>query len=782
MFNLVLPPDSMRDCQSAIGWNGRRTGHDGLLPPHSPALLNLQLSMMSTFEALTRACAAEPTRDRMTFLHEDGKIEVATGEQLLTRSAEVSEGLRRIATPGDRILLAYPAGIDFVVGFLGCLHAGMIPVPVTYPKPRRPLSRYARIASDSEATLALTSTSMLELIDPHTLSANHECQIPWHCERTLAKTVSRVSAVPAEPRGGDDVVFLQYTSGSTSDPKGVMITHNNIMANLDVIDEGFQIDRLSIDQRVVCSWLPAYHDMGLVGVILSSLIHDGHAVMMSPTSFVKRPVRWLKAISDYNASITVAPTFGYQWAAAKVSDADLAEDGISLDTLQLAACGAEPIHLPVLEQFTQRFAPIGFQHETFYPCYGLAESTLMVTGTVRSMSDSSGTEQLPGPITLPGPVTTTISRSHLHNNLAMDPESESDRMQIVSCGVAGKNTLLRVLDTTTHLPCDENHVGEIQVQSASVASGYWNDSDRTAEAFDFPAHRNGNPATQASLRTGDLGFLRDGHLYVTGRLKDLIIIGGQNHYPQDIERSVCQSHPRLADALSATFSVVDNEIERLVVVHEVPRGTTDEECEAILRAIRMAIAQNHDLAVQEIVLIRPATLPRTSSGKVQRQLCRQLYISEELNTILSWRHTDALDPALFPEISELLEPPQNPSRIEKAIQSTLLSWLEEHLSSAELESSEIRSDQSFAELGVDSLLAVELSQQLERWLGVKLSPVAAWSYPTPQSLAKHLCSLVIVDESEAVQEVEQDNGYAELLDQIANMDEDEVDELLRNMN
>lgn len=733
--------------------------------------------MMSTFEALTRACAAEPTRDRMTFLHEDGKIEVATGEQLLTRSASVSEGLRRIARPGDRILLAYPAGIDFVVGFLGCLHAGMIPVPVTYPKPRRPLSRYARIASDSEATLALTSTSMLELIDPLTLSANHECQIPWHCERTLAKTVSRVdTAVQAEPRGGDDVVFLQYTSGSTSDPKGVMITHNNIMANLDVIHEGFQIDRLSIEQRVVCSWLPAYHDMGLVGVILSSLIHDGHAVMMSPTSFVKRPIRWLQAISDYGASITVAPTFGYQWAAAKVTDADLADDAISLSTLQLAACGAEPIHLPVLEQFTDRFAPTGFQHETFYPCYGLAESTLMVTGTVRTMPDSSGTQKLPGP------VTATISRSHLQNNLAKDPESDNDQMQIVSCGIAGKNTLLRVLDTTTHQPCEENHIGEIQVQSASVASGYWNDSDRTAEAFDFPAHRNGNPATQASLRTGDLGFLRDGHLFVTGRLKDLIIIGGQNHYPQDIERSVSQSHPRLADALSATFSVVDDEIERLVVVHEVPRGTSAEECEAILRAIRMAIAQGHDLAVHEIVLIRPATLPRTSSGKVQRQLCRQLYVNNELNTILNWRHTDALDPALFPEISELLEPPQNPSRIEKAIESTLLSWLEEHLSSDERESSEIRSDQSFAALGVDSLLAVELSQQLERWLGVKLSPVAAWSYPTPQSLAKHLCSLVIIDDHEDVQEVEQENGYTDLLDQIADMDEDEVDELLRNMN
>ena len=539
--------------------------------------------------------------------------------------------------------------------------------------------------------------------------------------------------------------------------------------------KAFQIDRLSMEQRVVCSWLPAYHDMGLVGVILSSLIHDGHAVMMSPTSFVKRPIRWLKAISDYGASITVAPTFGYQWATAKVTDADLTEDAVSLDSLQLAACGAEPIHLPVLKQFTDRFASTGFQHNTFYPCYGLAESTLMVTGTVRTIPDSSVTQ------TLPGPFTTTISRSHLQDNIASDPKSDSDRLQIVSCGVAGKNTLVRILDTKTQQPREENLVGEIQVQSASVASGYWNDSDRTAEAFDFPAHRNGNPATQASLRTGDLGFLRDGHLFVTGRLKDLIIIGGQNHYPQDIERSVSQSHPRLADALSAAFSILDDEIERLVIVNEVPRGTSDEECEAILRAIRMAVAQNHDLAVQEIVLIRPTTLPRTSSGKVQRQRCRQSYINEELNTILSWRHTDALDPALFPEISELLEPPQNASRIEKAIESTLLSWLEEHLSSDEFDLSDIRSDQSFAELGVDSLLAVELSQQLERWLGVKLSPVAAWSYPTPQALAKHLGSLVIVDNLEKVEEVDEDNGYADLLDQIADLDEDEVNELLRNM-
>jgi acyl-CoA synthetase (AMP-forming)/AMP-acid ligase II/acyl carrier protein len=506
--------------------------------------------------------------------------------------------------------------------------------------------------------------------------------------------------------------------------------------------------------------------------------------MMSPTSFVKRPIRWLQAISDYDASVTVAPTFGYQWAAAKVTEADLAEYAVSLDRLQLAACGAEPIHLPILEQFTDRFASTGFRHEVFYPCYGLAESTLMVTGTVRTVAGSSDE--------LPGPVSIEVSRSHLQNNIAADPESENEKMQIVSCGVAGKDTLLRILDPVTHQPCDDNQVGEIQVQSASVAAGYWNDPVRTDEVFSFPAHRNGSPSTQASLRTGDLGFLRDGHLFVTGRLKDLIIIGGQNHYPQDIERSVSQSHPRLAEALSATFSVDDGESvgsesagkgpERLIVVHEVPRGTSDKELEDILRAIRMAIAQSHDLAVHEIVLIRAATLPRTSSGKVQRRLCRQLYVDGELNTILNWRHTDALDPALFPEISELLEPPQNPARIQKAIESTLLAWLKDHLDHVESADSEIHSDQSFGELGVDSLLAVELSQQLERWLGVRLSPVAAWSYPTPETLAKHLCSLVVINEADEVPESPLDNGYAELVDQISGMDEDEVAELLRNLN
>lgn len=737
-------------------------------------------TLSSTFDSLTRCCVENPDRDRMTFLDENGNVEVVNGAELVSRAKQISRALRTkvgpdqeaIAVPGDRVLLAYPAGIDFVVGFLGCLHAGLIPVPVTYPKPRRTLSRYSRIAEDAQATVALTSDSMLQLIDPVTLSSNQENQIPWHSERTLkANLGDDFEVVDAVPRSGDDVVFLQYTSGSTNDPKGVMITHNNVLANLDAINEGFQIDHLPVEKRVVCSWLPAYHDMGLVGVILSSLIHDGHAVMMSPTSFVTNPARWLQAISDYSATVTVAPSFGYQWAATKISDADLNETSIDLSSLQLAACGAEPIHLSVLEQFADRFASLGFRHKTFYPCYGLAESTLMVTGTSRLSTDSSENTAASDDLVenLPGPVTISISRNQQKNNRAAEPESTIDTINVVSSGIAGKNTRLRIIDAGSGSLCPENQIGEIQIQSPSVAAGYWNDPKQTQEVF--LDDKDGR-----FLRTGDLGFLSKGHLYVTGRLKDLIIIGGQNHYPQDIERSIGQSHPRLAEALGATFSVIDDQVEKLIVVQEVPRGISGEESDDILRAIRVAIAQGHDLAVQEIVLIRPTTLPRTSSGKVQRQRCRQLYLEHELNVVFDWRHTDALDPALFPEISDLLQPPQNAMRIRNAIESTLTSWLAQHL-----EADEIRSDQSFAELGVDSLLAVELSQQLERWLGVQLSPVAAWSYPTPHSLAEHLCSLLI-EADEAEEEIATNRDYAELLDQIADMDEDEVDELLRHMN
>lgn len=715
--------------------------------------------MNSTFETLIASSRRDPQRNRLTFLHEDGGVEALCGRDLIDRTEALAAGLQSISKPGDRILLAYPAGPEFIVGFLACQRASLIPVPVSYPKPRRPISRYRRIATDSQAALALTNQAMLEVIDPRTLEG-----VAWYSEQSWSADPETLQ--PALPPGsGDQTVFLQYTSGSTSDPKGVMVTHNNLMANLQAIREGFQIDLLDAEHRVVCGWLPAYHDMGLVGLILAALYHDGHAVMMSPSSFVQRPSRWLRAISDYRAAVTVAPCFGYDWAAEKIQDADL--EGVDLSCLNLAACGAEPIFDPVLRRFSKRFEPLGFHHQAFYPCYGLAESTLMVTGTDRGGRDAT----VDGVEHLPGPVTQVISRQGLRESRAIEPASPSDEQLVISSGLMAKDTLVVIADPNTAEPLPENAVGEIRVHSPSVAAGYWNHHELTEEVF----HTRLSGDKRRFLRTGDLGFLREGQLYVTGRLKDTIIIAGQNHYPQDIERSVTVSHPKLQGFAGAAFAVNGEQGERLVMVHEIARGATADDHQEIIRAIRMAIARSHELAVDEVVLIRPAALPRTSSGKVQRNLCRTLFLEGSLKTFAHWQHAGTYDASIFPDLSEIEDERHARGLVERRIEDALLEWLQRYTNIAP---EALQAGQTFAELGVDSLMAVELSQQIEAWLGLRLSPVAAYSYPTTTELAQHLTTLILGPE-EASFEQPADQQLDDLVQSIDALDEAEVEALLR---
>jgi acyl-CoA synthetase (AMP-forming)/AMP-acid ligase II/acyl carrier protein len=679
--------------------------------------------MPNLFDAIATSCLRQPDRRRLTFLRQDGQCETVTGSQLLETARALAGRLLSVAEPGDRVLLAYPAGLEFVSGLLACLRAGLIPVPVNYPKPRRPFSRYAAIASQAEAHLALTSRATLAHADRHSLEG-----VRWfsHDELLAADAASLPPLSQLQP---GEVAFLQFTSGSTSEPKGVVVSHENLAANLAVIRSGFQIDQLPPEQRVVCSWLPLYHDMGLVGVLLASLVHDGHAVMMAPTSFLRRPADWLAAITQHAARITVAPCFGYSWAVEQVTDEQL--QSLDLSSLELAACGAEPIFPQVLEDFARRFSLAGFRYEAFYPCYGLAESTLMVTGTDRG---GPRVERDGRSVACPGPVTMRVSRQGLRAGQVHPADSDDDCLQLVSSGVSGAGTEIVLVDEVTGQPVAEDRVGEIWVHSPSVARGYWQDREHTEAVFGarLPGDR------RRFLRTGDLGFRHGGQLYVTGRTKDLIILGGQNHFPQDIERSVQQSDSALTAHAGAAFSVCDETTERLVIVQEVPRDFEPPRRTALMRTIRLAVAREHEVTVDEIVLIRPAALPRTSSGKVRRSSCRQLYRDDELKQVERWKHRAVADPALFPDLSQWIGAPGARETLPRRIEMTLLRWLVERTGQAD-----VRADQAFAELGIESLTAVELSQQLEAWLGVRLSPVAAWSYPNPRALAKHLAELAL---------------------------------------
>ena len=355
---------------------------------------------VAAFDQLVAAFLRTPDRTRLTFLGGESGDVLVTGGELIQRAVELSERLTTLARPGDRIMVAFPAGIEFVVALLASVRAGLVPVPVPYPKPRRPASRYAAIVTDCGARWGITDAATLQRIEPPQtgdvgwLSPGIDAVIRPGVEdhdpdfggpKIDGPEILGPGNCTPDP-GRDDAkepppLFLQYTSGSTSSPKGVRVTLDNLMANLRVIADGFGLDSLPVDRRVVCSWLPAYHDMGLVGVILSTLVHDGHAVLMSPASFLQQPARWIRAISDHRATITVAPAFGYQWATSKINDDELA--GIDLASLGVAACGAEPIDPSILQAFGEKFRPHGFKPNVFYPCYGLAESTLMVTGADR---------------------------------------------------------------------------------------------------------------------------------------------------------------------------------------------------------------------------------------------------------------------------------------------------------------------------------------------------------------------------------------------------------------
>jgi len=462
------------------------------------------------------------------------------------------------------------------------------------------------------------------------------------------------------------------------------------------------------------------------------LIHGGHAVLMSPTSFMQRPGRWLSAISKYRAAITVAPCFGYRYAAAKVTDEELQD--IDLSSLTVAACGAEPIDPTVLRAFADRFEGVGFHHRTFYPCYGLAECTLMVTGADRDKVKNQ-------PSSDPGYDCKEMSRQGLRDSVSRPALNQSDAIELVSSGVPGLSTSVRIINPNDRSECDENQIGEIWVRSQSVADGYWENPEVTEQVFGGQLIDD----DQRYLRTGDLGFLCGGELYVTGRLKDLIIIRGQNHYPEDIERTVLGSSDALVDCLGASFSVRDDSGESLIVVQEVPRGFSEQDSTALLNSIRLATASEHDLIAKAIVLIRFASMPRTSSGKVQRGQCRQEFLDGSLKVIQSWQATTKLDPSLFPDLTELIKSKDARHAVQKRIERVLLNWLIRQVGG---ERNSIDADRPFAECGIDSLMAVEMSGQLEQWLEVRLSPVIAWSHPNAKELSEYLTNQILEDGDE----------------------------------
>ncbi|QDT10571.1 AMP-binding protein [Planctomycetes bacterium K23_9] len=756
--------------------------------------------MDTLIEMLEVNAAANSDRRAFTFLSESGEESVMTYHHLHSAAVRIATELSSFAQPGDRALLVYPTGLDFVAAFFGCIYAGVLPVPATYPRPRRPMPRLSSIANDCHPSVVLTTNASLQLLDVKSV-APELAKLRWLATDKLEES-SKTWLRPATK--ADDLAFLQYTSGSTSQPKGVMVSHRNLIHNIAMIRHGNDVGEIT--NRTGAFWLPAYHDMGLICGILGVVSEGGHSVLMSPTSFLQRPIRWLQMISKYRAAVSGAPNFAYDYCVRKTTPRD--REGLDLSCWKVAFCSGEPVRSETLTQFGDAFAPAHFDASAFYPCYGLAEATLMAAGNV-------------GP-SIPTPK--HVSRNALVEHRVEEIAESQASQSLVDCGQALLGQEIVVVDPESHTALADNCVGEIWIQGESVAKGYWRRPEDTAEIFQATTADGRGPF----LRTGDLGFLTDGRLFVTGRIKDVVIIRGQNHYPQDIEATVENSHEALMFGAGAAFAVDSAFGERLVVVNEIDRHHKNADLDEVIACVRTSVTQAHDLKVGAVVLIRQASLPRTTSGKQQRNLCRQMFESGDLKSVQQWllpiasenapqtvsqntpggvtdsseaqdtADVNATTPSAIETDRErpaktLRRPPPLPNRAGKSmdegdvqrfadqIQAWLIDWL---VARGGVSPSDSLRNRPFADFGIDSLAAVELTQELEDWLGVQISAVIAWRYPTPETLsqflAQEVCGGERTVEATAVPRRRTIDNFSRILAEVqATSDEDATRQLRR---
>ncbi|NTX01871.1 non-ribosomal peptide synthetase [Myxococcus sp. CA040A] len=675
----------------------------------SLSIKHAQLPRHTLVTLLQQRAETEPTREAFSFLGESGQVEQRVDYATLARQARaIAARLQAQGAVGERALLLYAPGPEYVAAFFGCLFAGMVAVPVYPPelaRPERSLSRLLGIVRDSEAKWVLT-TAMLRGVAEGLFAEFPELErLKWELTDELPLEVAedwRALEVDAST-----VAFLQYTSGSTATPKGVVLTHANLLHNLEAIHERFGLTRQS--RGVI--WLPPYHDMGLIGGILAP-IHGGLPVdLMSPLTFLQAPFAWLKAISDRKGTCSGGPNFAYELCARKVTEAQKAT--LDLSSWELAFCGAEPVRADTLDAFARAFEPCGFRREALYPCYGLAEGTLIVTGPARGRGARVRTFQR------------EALEAHRAIPLERAPEDGQTSATHVSCGEAAAGLHVGIVDPGTRRRLEEGHVGEIWVQGQSVAQGYWRQPEATEQAF--AAHVAGSD-DGPWLRTGDLGFLQDGELYVTGRHKDLLIIRGRNHYPQDLELTVERSHPALRPGCAAVFARGDEATTGVVVVQELDRRYPGEDWDAISNAIRQSLSLQHGVGVDSVVLIRAGALPKTSSGKVQRSACREAWLAGRLAPV----HADAPQTR---EVPDRLSRDDLMARSEDERRAVLIDFLSR---AGKLPPGLPAHEAAHHSLGLDSLALVELKHRLERDLGVSLELRLLLGAPSLEELVTHL--------------------------------------------
>jgi amino acid adenylation domain-containing protein/non-ribosomal peptide synthase protein (TIGR01720 family) len=680
----------------------------------SCGISRIPANLTTLVEVLRWRAFSQPSDLAFTFLadgeHDEHPL---TYGELDRRARAIATQLVGAGATGNRALLVYDSGLDYISALYGCLYAGTIAVPVYPPDPfrmDRTFPRLRSIVGDAGATWLLATEATLDWAKP--LFVN----VPG-MNSSLATDRAQAEDPPKKHAAAPDLAvaprqpaFLQYTSGSTGVPRGVTITHANLMANLRSIDAA--LDR---ENNVVVLWLPAYHDMGLIGGVFQPVYSGRRAVFMSPLSFMQSPLRWLSAISRYRGTITAAPNFAYDLCLRKVTAADRA--GLDLSSLIAALNGAEIVRSDTLERFSEAFAECGFRREAFYPSYGLAEATLMVAGSELGA----------------GPVVRSFAAAALEHGSAQPTAGDSqDARALVGCGRAALGQRIVVVDPDTCRPLGERQVGEIWVAGESIGQGYWNRPEESTVTFQATlADANEIDANAAEgsgaghdpthfLRTGDLGFIDRGELFVAGRRKELIIIQGRNHYPHDIEETACRSHPLLKNDGGAAFSIEVGGEERLAIVQEVMRPRKADTT-ALIDEIRSQVAEAHGVAPAAVVLVPAGTLPKTSSGKKQRRACRDQLLAGTLPAIAEWRDERLAEGAA--QAAHAVAPQSDTEKALAALWSDVLG----------VEVLDVHAN--FFDLGGQSLLAGQLAARIQEAFTVQLSLRTLFANPTIAALA-----------------------------------------------
>jgi acyl-CoA synthetase (AMP-forming)/AMP-acid ligase II len=553
-----------------------------------------------------------------------------TYRQLDLKARAIAASLQQQGAAGERVLVFCRPGLDGVVGYFGCLYAGAIAVPVH----ERLAPRLSSVIPDAQAGFALvapgTPAKVKTAVDT-LVGLIGEQPMRW-CGTDVADADAENWVAPAVDAG--TTAMMQYTSGSTTAPNGVVLTHGNLMHNLAAIHQVWPGD----DQEIAVYWLPPHHDMGLIGAVLEMIYLGCSTVLMSPSAFIKRPMRWLEAISRNRGTFTTAPNFAYDLCVQRSTAAERA--ALDLSHWSVVMNGAEPVRADTMQAFAAAFAPAGFRMEAFCPVYGLAEATLLVSGGSNS----------------PGPVVHHIDRGALETDRVVGAAPDSPTaVALVSCGLLRGGQQVVIVDPETRRRCGTAEVGEVWVGGPSVAQGYWGKPDETEQTFSAVVAETGEGPF---LRTGDLGFLRDGELFITGRCKDLVVIGGANYYPNDIEVTVQDCHPALLAGRGAVFAVTREEgaAEQLVVAQEVDRDRVSEtELGEIVAAIQATITEHHGIQADSVLLVSAMRIPTTSSGKIQRGQCRQQFLDHTLETVAEWHAPTPAATAGSPEEARLAE-------------------------------------------------------------------------------------------------------------------------------